>query len=249
MTFAKGARTAGPYLAAVTAINARMPSGANFITIPVILYMVSAKDSLNLRKAFPFSPINVADTPRNRANTMIWSIEPLTRACSGLTGMIPIRTSTIPAPALASPAAPSMLSPTPGCMMLPRSSPKMIATTVVERYKIIVLIPMRPSTLGSPIEAAPVMMLAKTRGTMSIFKSPRKILPMRSRRGIRKLEMKVLDCCIGPITKPSTIPIANPIAIFQISGISFLFCIRFTPYEIMIFDKKVFRDTALYLLR
>jgi hypothetical protein len=95
------------------------------------------------------------------------------------------------------------------------------------------------------------MMLAKTRGTMSIFKSPRKILPIRSRRGIRKLEIKGLDCCIGPIIKPNTIPITNPIAIFQMSGISFLFCICFTPCKIMIIDEdesKAIRDTALYLL-
>ena len=96
--------------------------------------MVSAIESKKLTSGAPLSFASTADTPRNSAKTIIWSICPSTAAFSGLSGKRLSSTLLMLGASLASNFSPSPIaSPTPGCIRLPSTSPMTIATAVVAR--------------------------------------------------------------------------------------------------------------------
>ncbi len=105
------------------------------MTMPVSLYMVSAKESMTLMRGLPFSPAKIAAIPRKRAKTIIWSMLACAMEATGFFG----KRSMMTWPILggvgiwkAERSAPRPI-PAPGLMILPRVSPMAMAMAVVTR--------------------------------------------------------------------------------------------------------------------
>src|SRR5690625_600534 len=86
--FNKGNNTCGPYSPITGATNPRIPIGANFIMIPVILNIISENASKKLYTGSAFFPNNVIANPRKIAKKIICKISPSARAVNGFSGTI-----------------------------------------------------------------------------------------------------------------------------------------------------------------
>ena len=109
--------------------------------------------------------------PKRMEKNIIGSTSPLAREEIGLVGTIPKRRSAtlIEEEPMVKGSTPVNSMPIPGLKRVPKTKPIIMAKRVVNIYRAIVLTPIEPSLLGSPIETTPATSEVNINGTTNIL--------------------------------------------------------------------------------